>query len=118
MDEFEKTIEEIKIFWISASSTDEYIKRCYQIIFKYCTTKYVFDQSELKIYKKYKIPEGESESQIIESKDLRYIFILLCALKSNEIFELINFTFLPTDFPSLTEKSILKEVEITKRLLN
>ncbi|MBF8457148.1 hypothetical protein IV494_08120 [Kaistella sp. G5-32] len=116
LENLEKIYEEIKSAWLNAADLGEYIKSSYRLIYKFCIGLYVFEESELKIYKRYKISEQNAESQTINDKDFKYIFILLCSLKSHEIFELLNFIVLPTDIPSFTETSILREIQITKSL--
>ncbi|QOW10285.1 hypothetical protein Q73A0000_07845 [Kaistella flava (ex Peng et al. 2021)] len=115
--ELEDLYKEIKLALNTADGIENYVKRSYGLVFDYCIARYVFYESEFSVYKRYRTPEMDLEEYTIENKDYHYIFILLCAIKSPEILEILNFIILPTDYFTLTEKSILREIEISKRLL-
>lgn len=117
MISFEEITNNIESNWITAPSLDVYLSLCYKLIFDFCASRYDLDETELKVHKRYKYKGSDIMSKEIFNYDLKYVFILLCALKNPQILELVNFTVLPTDIKSFTEHSILREIEITKSLI-
>jgi|GEM_PF-3211910 len=109
--------EDIKISWIDKDDLDDYFYRCYGFLTTYCYGQFIFDEVELKIIKRYRSDTFDPTSDVIINKDLRYLFILLCCQKSDEILEVFNFILLPTDYLTLRSDTLNRQILITKNLL-
>lgn len=118
MKETDSIYEDITLAWNDADDIHDYFYRSYGFLFNFCIDRYVLNDSEFKVHVRYNRNIIDSTSHTIENQDYRYVFIMLCALKSSDIYDILNFIILPTDYFSFTEKSILREIEITKGLIN
>ncbi|WP_313032016.1 hypothetical protein [Soonwooa sp.] len=114
----EQLYEDIKQSWSDQDDLDDYFYRSYGFISMYCYQQYVFDKTELKVYKRYTPNSFDPTTDPIHNPDLRYLFILLCCEKSHVILDAFNFILLPTDYLTLHEESVKKQILITKSLLN
>lgn len=110
MYSLEQLYDDIKLSWQDQDNEDDYFFRAYGFLFNFCIERFVLDEKLLTIHVRYPMEIVDLESFKLENNDYRYIFILLCAKKSNDVLNALNFILLPTDYLSFNLINIDNEI--------